>query len=152
MKKLRDIMREGFLFAVRKDATVTEAAHTMIEKNVGIVVVLDGDRLVGVFSERDAVRRVIAKGLDPARTVVGEVMTRDLVMADEGEDYQTAMRTMDQANIRHLPIVRASQVVSMLSIRDLMRVDMERMGEELRLMNEYLYTVPPEAQPRDRRS
>ena len=151
MKKLRDIMREGFLFAVRKDATVTEAAHTMIEKNVGIVVVLDGDRLVGVFSERDAVRRVIAKGLDPARTAVGEVMTRDLVMADQDEDYQTAMRTMDQANIRHLPIVRASQVVSMLSIRDLMRVDMERMGEELRLMNEYLYTVPPEAQPRDRR-
>jgi CBS domain-containing protein len=151
MKKLRDIMREGFLFAVRKDATVTEAAHTMTEKNVGIVVVLDGDRLVGVFSERDAVRRVIAKGLDPAHTAVGEVMTRDLVMADEDEDYQTAMRTMDQANIRHLPIVRASQVVSMLSIRDLMRVDMERMGEELRLMNEYLYTVPPEVQPRDRR-
>lgn len=144
MKKLREIMREGFLFAVRKDATVTEAARTMCEKNVGIVVVLEDDRLVGVFSERDAVRRVIDKGLDPRTTLVEQVMTRNLVVANEGQDYQTAMRTMDQANIRHLPVVRGNQVVSMLSIRDLMRVDMERMGEELSFLNEYIYTVPPD--------
>ena len=151
MKTLREIMREGFLFAVRKHATVAEAARTMAEKNVGIVVVLEEDRLVGVFSERDAVRRIIDKGLDPASTPVEYVMTLDLVVADEGEDYQTAMRTMDQANIRHLPVVRGNQVVSMLSIRDLMRVDMERMGEELRFLNEYLYTVPSDVLPRDRR-
>ncbi len=143
MKKLRDIMREGFLFAVRKNATVCEASRTMTEKNVGIVVVLEEDRLIGVFSERDAVRRVIDKGYDPYTTMVEEVMTRDLIVADENEDYQTAMHRMDMANIRHLPIVRGNQVVSMLSIRDLMRVDMERMDEELRFLQEYLYTVPP---------
>ena len=144
MKKLRDIMREGFLFAVRKDATVAEAARTMTEKNVGIVVVLENERLIGVFSERDAVQRVIDKGLDPATTAVGEVMTTDLVVADEDDDYQTAMRTMDRANIRHLPVVRKTQVVSMLSVRDLMRIDMQRMDAELRFLSEYLYTVPPD--------
>jgi CBS domain-containing protein len=144
MKKLREIMREGFLFAVRKDATVTEAVRTMAENNVGIVAVLEGDRLIGVFSERDAVRRVIDKGLDPAVTQIEQVMTHDLLVADEQEDYQTALRTMNQANIRHLPVVRGHQVVSMLSIRDLMRVDMARMGEELRFLHEYLYTVPPD--------
>ena len=144
MKKLRDIMREGFLFAVRKDATVAEAARTMTEKNVGIVVVLENERLVGVFSERDAVQRVIDKGLDPATTAVGEVMTTELVVADEDDDYQTAMRTMDRANIRHVPVVRKTQVVSMLSIRDLMRIDMQRMDAELRFLSEYLYTVPPD--------
>ena len=144
MKKLRDIMREGFLFAVRKDATVAEAARTMTEKNVGIVVVLENERLIGVFSERDAVQRVIDKGLDPAATPVGEVMTTELVVADEDDDYQTAMRTMDRANIRHLPVVRKTQVVSMLSIRDLMRIDMQRMDAELRFLSEYLYTVPPD--------
>ena len=149
MKKLRDIMREGFLFAVRKHATVAEAARTMREKNVGIVVVLEDDRLVGVFSERDAVRRVIDRGLDPQLTTVEEVMTKNLVIADEDEDYKSAMRTMDHANIRHLPIVRGKQVVSMLSIRDLMRVDMERMDEELRFLHEYLYTVPPEVAGKD---
>ena len=144
MKTLREIMREGFLFAVRKDATVAEAARPMTENHVGIVIVLDGDRLVGVFSERDAVRRVIDKGLDPRSTPVHTVMTKDLVVATEHEVYQTAMRTMDQANIRHLPVVRNNQVISMLSIRDLMRIDMERMGEELRFLHEYLYTVPPD--------
>jgi len=144
MKKLRDIMREGFLFAVRKDATVAEAARTMTEKNVGIVVVLENERLIGVFSERDAVQRVIDKGLDPATTPVGEVMTTELVVANEDDDYQTAMRTMDRANIRHLPVVRKTQVVSMLSIRDLMRIDMQRMDAELRFLSEYLYTVPPD--------
>ena len=144
MKKLRDIMREGFLFAVRKDATVAEAARTMTEKNVGIVVVLENERLVGVFSERDAVQRVIDKGLDPATTAVGEVMTTELVVADEDDDYRTAMRAMDGANIRHVPVVRKTQVVSMLSIRDLMRIDMQRMDAELRFLSEYLYTVPPD--------
>ena len=144
MKRLREIMREGFLFAVRKDATVTEAARTMAENNVGIVAVLEGDRLIGVFSERDVVRRVIDKGLDPATTLIEQVMTGDVLVADEQEHYQTAMRTMDQANIRHLPVVREGQVVSMLSIRDLVRVDMARMGEELRFLQEYLYTVPPD--------
>jgi len=152
MKRLRDIMREGFLFAVRKDATVAEAARTMTENNVGIVVVLDGDRLVGVFSECDAVRRVIDKGLDPAVTPVEQVMTRDLVVASEDEDYQTALRTMDRAHIRHLPVARAAQVVSMLSVRDLMRVDMERRGDApLRRLPEALYTVPPETPARRRR-
>lgn len=144
MKKLREIMREGFLFAVRKDATVREAARTMAENNVGIVIVLDGDRLAGVFSERDAVRRVIDKHLDPDTTPVEAVMTTDLIVASENESYQAAMRTMDHANIRHLPVVRENQVVSMLSVRDLMRVDMQRLGEELRFLHEYLYTVPPE--------
>lgn len=151
MKRLREIMREGFLFAVRKNASVAEAARTMTEKNVGIVVVLEEDRLIGVFSERDAVRRVIDRGLDPHRTTVEEVMTKDLVVADENEDYQSAMRMMDHANIRHLPVVRAAQVVSMLSVRDLMRVDMQRMDEELRFLTEYLYTVPPEVAPRGRK-
>ena len=142
MKRLGEIMREGFLFAVRKNASVAEASRTMTEANVGIVVVLNDDQLVGVFSERDVVRRVINKGLDATSTQVGDVMTRDLIIADENEDYRTAMRRMDAANIRHLPIIRNDQVISMLSIRDLMRVDMQRMDEELRFLTEYIYTVP----------
>lgn len=125
MKKLREIMRDGFLFAVRRNATVAEAARTMAEKNVGIVAVLDDERLVGVFSERDAVRRVIDKGLDPRTTAVDSVMTRELVTGDESDDYQTAMRTMDRSHVRHLPVMRGARLVSMLSIRDLLRVHME---------------------------
>jgi CBS domain-containing protein len=102
MKTLREIMRPGFIFGVQRDASVADAARTMTTNNVGIVVVLAGDRLVGVFSERDIVRRVVDRGLDPTATSVAEVMTTDLVVAQADDDYRSAMRMMDQTNIRHL--------------------------------------------------
>lgn len=139
MKKLRDIMRHGFLFTLQRGATVAEACHLMAENNVGIVAVLDGDRLVGVFSERDVVRRVVDGALDPARASVAEVMTSQLVVADADEDYQSAMSKMDQANIRHLPVVSGERLLSMLSIRDLMRVALDDRGQEIEYLKEYLY-------------
>lgn len=144
MRKLRDIMRYGFLFTVQRDATVAEAVFVMAARNVGIVSVLDGDRLVGVFSERDVVQRVVDRGLDPARTRVGDVMTTEIVVADADEDYQVAMHKMDQANIRHLPVVSEGRLLSMISIRDLMRVELHDKGEEIRYLREYLYQIPPD--------
>ena len=144
MKKLRDLMRPGFLFTVPRTATVAEAVRIMTTRNVGIVSVLDGDRLVGVFSERDVVQRVVDHGLDPVRTPVGSVMTTELIVAEAEEDYQSAMRKMDQANIRHLPVVSEGRLLSMISVRDLMRVEIHDQGEEIRYLQEYLYQVPPE--------
>jgi CBS domain-containing protein len=150
MKKLRDIMRYGFLFTVHRHATVAEAVRVMTTNNVGIVSVLDGDQLVGVFSERDVVRRVVDRGCDPARTRVEEVMTADLVVADADEDYQSAIHKLDQANIRHLPVVSGGQLVSMLSIRDLLRVNMEDKDAEIHHLHTYLFQVPPSiARPSD---
>jgi CBS domain-containing protein len=142
MKTLRDVMREGFIFALQSGASVAQAAQMMETQNIGIVAVLDGDQLVGVFSERDVVRRVLNRGRDPLQTAVGEAMTTTLVVATPDEDYQTAMRKMDHANIRHLPVVEDGRMVSMLSIRDLMRVDMARLTEEIRYLHEYIHQVP----------
>ncbi len=145
MKKLRDIMRQGFLFFVQRNATVAEAVRAMTTHNVGIIIVLDGDELVGVFSERDVVQRVVDRALDPAHTPVGDVITTSIIVADVDEDYQSAMRKMDQANIRHLLVVSEGRPVSMISIRDLIRVDMQAKHEEIRYLHEYLYQVPPAA-------
>jgi IMP dehydrogenase len=71
-------------------------------------------------------------------------MTTDLVVGDADEDYQSALRKMDQANIRHLPVVSEGRLLSMLSIRDLMRVEMRDQGEELEYLREYLFQIPPE--------
>ena len=142
MKTLREVMREGFIFAVQRSASVAEAARMMETHNVGIVAVLEGERLVGVFSERDVVRRVLNHGRDPLRTSVGDTMTTNIVVAAPDEDYQEAMRKMDRANIRHLPVVDGDRMISMLSIRDLMRVDMARLTEEIRYLHEYIYQVP----------
>jgi CBS domain-containing protein len=144
MKTLREIMRPSFLFLVQRTAMVLEAVRAMTEHNVGIVIVLDGDALVGVFSERDVVQRVVDRGLDPAHTTIGDVMTTGLVVGDADEDYQSAMHKMDQANIRHLPVVSCGRLLSMLSIRDVMRVDMAEKGQELEYLRAYLYQIPPE--------
>ncbi len=142
MKKLRDIMRSGFLFTVQKTATVSEAIHLMADHNVGIVIVLDRDRLAGVFSERDVVRRVLHRGLDSATLPVGEVMTPDVVTADAEMDYEAAMSAMDEAGIRHLLVMSGSKMLSMISIRDLTRAVLRDREEEVQYLREYLYQVP----------
>ena len=140
--KLRDIMRPGFLFCVQPDDTVSDAVRMMAANNVGIVSVMDMGALVGVFSERDVVRRIVDRRRDPAMTRVGDVMTREIVVADADDDCESAMRLMDQANIRHLPVVSNGRLLSMLSIRDLLRVDLDEKSEQIHHLREYLYQVP----------
>jgi CBS domain-containing protein len=123
---------------------VLEAVRATTEHNVGIVVVLDGDAPVGVFSEGDVVQRVVDRGLNPACTAIGQVMTTGLVVGDVDEDYQSAMRKMNQANIRHPPVVSGGRLLSMLSIRGVMRVDTADKGQELDYLRAYLYQIPPE--------
>ena len=142
MNTLRDIMRSGFLFTVQKKAMVSEAVGLMADHNVGIVIVLDGSRLAGVFSERDVVRRVLYQGLDPAQTPLGEVMTGYVITADAEMDYESAMRAMDEAGIRHLLVTKGSRMLSMISVRDLMRAALHDRDEEVQQLREYLYQVP----------
>jgi len=142
MKTLRDIMQSGFLFTVQKKAMVSEAVRLMADHNVGIVIVLDGSRLAGVFSERDVVRRVLYQGLEPARTPLGDVMTGCVITADAEMDYESAMRAMDEAGIRHLLVTSGSRMLSMISIRDLMRAAIHDRDEEVQHLREYLYQLP----------
>jgi CBS domain-containing protein len=146
MKKLRDIMRSGFLFTIQGKATVCEAVRLMVDHNVGIVIVLDRERLAGVFSERDVVRRVLHQGLDPVTLPVGEVMTADVITADAEMDYESAMSAMDEAGIRHLLVTSGSKMLSMISIRDLTRAVLRDREEEVQHLREYLYQVPPQSQ------
>lgn len=139
MKKLRDIMRSGFLFMIPQDAMVIEAVRMMTTHNIGIVIAMDGAQPVGVFSERDVVRRVVEPRLEPTLTPIRDVMTTDIITADADEDYQSAMRKMDQANIRHLLVVSDGRLLSMISVRDLIRADTADKSAELQYLRDYLY-------------
>jgi len=142
MKTLRDIMRSGFLFMVQKTAMVSEAVHLMADHNVGIVIVMDGTKLAGVLSERDVISRVLHQGLVPASTPIGEVMTACVITAEADMDYESAMRTMDDSGIRHLLVTSGERMLSMISIRDLMRAAIHDKNEEVQHLREYLYQVP----------
>jgi CBS domain-containing protein len=145
MTKLREIMVPGFVNAVQRGETVADAVRTMTDRNIGIVAVLDGDRLVGLVSERDVVRRVVARGGDPATTVVDEIMTTQIVFAGPDEAFQDAVQLMDAANIRHLPVVENGALLSMISVRDLLRVELHARREEIRYLKEYMFNAPIEA-------
>jgi CBS domain-containing protein len=144
MMKIRDVMRRGFLTMVSHKATVADAAIAMSARNVGIVAVVEEGELVGVLSERDVVQRVVARGLDPVETPVEKVMTRQLVTADPEEDCDMGVRKLDRKNIRHLPVVENGKLVSMLSIRDLMRVNLREKDDEIHFLQDYLFAAPVE--------
>jgi CBS domain-containing protein len=138
MKTIREILRPSFLLKVPAHAPVLHAVRAMSHHNVGIVAVVDAHALVGVFSERDVVRRVVDHGLDPSVTPVSAVMTSQVVFAGMDEDVQVAMRRMDQANIRHLPVLDGHDVVAMLSVRDLLRASMADAETELAHLRAYI--------------
>jgi CBS domain-containing protein len=110
--------------SVRKDATVMEAVREMVARNVSATVVLDGDRLVGIFTERDVVKRVVLEKRDAATTPVSEVMTRQVATVRDDADRSSVLRTMNERHIRHLPVVDANgRVLAMLSMRHLLRAE-----------------------------
>ncbi len=143
MKTLGTLVLGREVYHVRVEHTVREAARYMSDRRVGAVAVLLGDRLTGVLSERDIMSRVVARGLDPDAVKVGDVMTRDLVVADVADANEDGVRKMKQAGCRHLPVIQGDRFLGMVSLRDLLQVDLSEKDEEIRLLNAYIHYVPP---------
>ena len=148
MKTVGSLVTGREVFHLRVDQTVREASRYMTDRRVGAVAVLDGDRLAGVLSERDIMGRVVARGLDPDAVKVAEAMTRELVVADTSESHEDGVRKMKQAGCRHLPVIEGDRFLGMVSLRDLLQVDLSEKDEEIRLLNAYIHYVPPGAEGR----
>jgi CBS domain-containing protein len=112
--------------SVHRDATVLDAVRAMVASEVGATIVLEGSKLVGMFTERDVVRRVVLKGLDARTTPVAEVMTKSVVTVRENADRPSVLRIMNENNFRHLPVVDASgKVLAIVSMRQLLRAEVQ---------------------------
>ena len=144
MRQIAELIEGHPLHHVASSDNVREVARRMAERNVGAVAVLDsGKKLVGVFSERDLMARVVAVGLDPDKTVVENVMTRNIVVAGPRDDINSAMQKMHSLGCRHLPVVDAGALVGMLSIRDLLMIDDEDQRQRASFLKE-LVTYSPD--------
>jgi CBS domain-containing protein len=117
------------LVAVEPDATVQEAINRMMEAHVGAVAVCDGNRLVGIFTERD-VLRLASERADLGSTLVREAMTAQLVTATPDVTIVDAAHLMGEHRIRHLPVVEADSFVGMVGIRDVLRTLVERVWSD----------------------
>ncbi len=132
-------MRSGGLGS---DVSVYDVATRMAEAGVGAIPILDQEKLVGVFSERDLMTRVVVPERNPKGIRVGEVMTRSVVTASLDDRVAECLKKMRRAGCRHLPVLGDGQVIAMVSMRDLLRDEIEEQDEEIRHLRAYLHQTP----------
>jgi CBS domain-containing protein len=118
---IHDILRHkgNVVISVRADESVLDLVQLLIAHNVGAVLVMSGERLVGVVSERDVARNFVLQGKDEHATTVGEIMTQDLVCVSPDVTVESCMMLMTNKRVRHLPVMEANRVIGVVSIGDL---------------------------------
>jgi len=150
MKSIRSIIGDRDTVTVDVSTTVTDAARVMARRQIGAVGVTNDGRFAGIFSERDVLNRVVAAGRDPATLPVGDVMTSDLIVADVSESYEACLLRMREAHVRHLIVLNQGSLAGIVSLRDLMDVDLDEKTEAITLLNAYVHYIPADLQSKVR--
>jgi CBS domain-containing protein len=141
MMTIRDVIRNREPYSVRDTMNLLEAAEYMANRKIGgVCVINDEDRLVGILTERDLLNRVVVPQRNPAVLQVNDAMSAlvDLAVIETGDTPHEALERMERTARRHLPVVEGQHWVGMLSMRDLLRVELSEQGDELKLLHEYI--------------
>ena len=134
---IRSVMERKKFITATPDKTVSQAARLMAAKNAGAVLVIEGDQLVGIFTERDVVFRVIAPGLEPKATLLREVMTADPKTLGPTQSYGHALVLMQENGFRHVPVVEEGHAIGIISSRNAMDPDLEEFVADQRRREHY---------------
>jgi len=140
--RICDLIKDQETYQADMGHTVLETVRAMVERNIGAVPVIQSGELVGIFSERDLMRRVVAEGRDPRSTCMAEVMTDDPLAVGTGEDLETCMALMRRHGFRHLPVCHEGHLVGMVSLRDILLHDLNEKDDEVRMMRAYIHLMP----------
>lgn len=136
--RVEELFTEQVLLTLPETASAMEAARAMTERKVGAVLVLAKDgRLTGIFTERDLMARVVVARKDAERTTLAEVMTRELYRVGPKEEVARVRTELQRRHIRHLPVVIEERLVAVLSLRDLLFADLEKMSHEVEALENY---------------
>ncbi len=128
--RVKSVMERKKLLVAPPGTTVAKAARMMAKKNVGAVMVVEGKLLVGIFTERDAVFRVVAEGRDVATTTIGEVMSPDPICVPPDEIFGRALLLMHDNGFRHVPVVENGEPIGIVSSRSALDPEMEEFTAE----------------------
>jgi CBS domain-containing protein len=131
IRSLRTIVAKQKPVTAPKSVTVLEAGRIMKQHNVGALLVVDGTRLAGIFTERDALFRVLAENRDPKATLLGDVMTPQPQTIHPDEPFLHALRVMHRGRFRHLPVVEFDRPLGMVSVRDALDDDLDALRAAL---------------------
>lgn len=139
MHTVKDLIVEQRLLFARPEMNVQEAAKYMDMHNIGALPIIDTDKkLAGIFSERDIIRRCIVKKIDLEKTLISEVMTKNVIVVESHDTPEYCLRIMKQENIRHLPVREGSELIGMVSMRDLLIDVLTEQEEKLEMLNFYI--------------
>jgi CBS domain-containing protein len=139
MTTIRQMLaRKPDVYSIDPDATVLDALKRLEEKNVGALLVMKGERLVGIFSERDYARRMVLHGRSSKETAVREVMTSEVFTIPPEASAGECMVHMTDRRIRHLPVLENGRVIGVISIGDVVRVVIEDMRFTIRQLESYI--------------
>ena len=124
---VRDILQNkgGQVWTTGPDSTVYEAIGLMGEKNIGALVIVENDEVIGVLSERDYSRKVVLQGRTSRDTVVGDILSRPVVTIRRRDTIEKCMQVMTEHRIRHLPVIDENRLIGLISMGDLVRWAME---------------------------
>jgi CBS domain-containing protein len=137
-----DLIKNQDTYRVEASQTVFDVAQAMVARNIGAVPVLRDGLLVGIFSERDLMKRVVVEGKDPRTTRVAEVMTDNPLTVGPQEDLENCMVLMRRHGFRHLPVCEGQQLRGLVSLRDLMLHHLDEKDDEVRMMRAYIQASP----------
>ncbi len=137
-----DLLKDQVTISAEAHQTVLEVANLMVEHNIGAVPVLQNGQMVGIFSERDLMIRVVVAGKDPARTPVSQVMTDDPLTVAPNDPLETCATLMKRHGFRHLPVCAGTELKGVVSLRDILLHDLDEKDDEVRMMRAYLHSTP----------
>jgi CBS domain-containing protein len=140
--RIRDLIKNQETHQAEMSHSVLHTVRVMVEHNIGAVPVVHNGRLVGIFSERDLMRRVVAEGRDPRSTCLAEVMTDDPLTVSVNEEVENCMAIMRCHSFRHLPVCHEGQLVGIISLRDILLHDLNEKDDEVRMMRAYIHSIP----------
>jgi CBS domain-containing protein len=143
MSRVKDFAISQQLLSVKPEDSALDAARLMTRQHVGAVLVLQEGHLLGLFSERDLMSRVISAGLRPEATRIDQVMTANPVVVDSDTTAEQCLRLMNQIRCRHLPVMAEGKPIGMVSIRDLMLHRLREKEAEIQMMRAFINDVPP---------
>ena len=136
------LSRKGdWVITIEPNATVFDTISRMVEHNVGAICVVQGGELVGIFTERDYLRRIILQGRASKTTRVEEVMTKDVVCATPDHTADDCMALMTEKRIRHLPVVEQGHVIGVISIGDVVRAAIDDRDFHIQQLENYIATA-----------
>jgi CBS domain-containing protein len=140
MRSVKDILQEkgAQVYSISPEAKVYQALQMMADKNVGALMVMEGDMVAGLISERDYARKIVLKGKFSKDVPVREIMTADIIRISPDEDVEQCMELMTDKRIRHLPVFKNDRLVGIISIGDIVKAIIEHKEEIIEQLEAYI--------------